>query len=53
VYIDATAPFAERERYTRGVFEPVDLEAWLGPEGAARVRSQQGDYVKSLLARHH
>ena len=53
VYIDATAPFAERERYTRGVFEPVDLEAWLGPEGAARVRSQQGDYVKSLLARHY
>lgn len=53
VYIDATAPFAERERYTRGVFEAVDLEAWLGPEAAARVRGQQGDYVKSLLARRY
>ncbi len=52
VYIDATAPFAERERYTRGKFESVDLEAWLGPEAAARVRAQQGDYVKSLLSRN-
>lgn len=51
VYIDATAPFAERERYTRGLFESVDLEAWLGREAAASVRSQQSDYVKSLLAR--
>ncbi len=53
VYIDATAPFAERERYTRGVFEPVDLEAWLGPEQAAKVRGRQADYVKSLLSRHY
>jgi 4-hydroxy-3-polyprenylbenzoate decarboxylase len=51
VYIDATAPFAERERYTRGRFEGVDLEAWLGPEAAAKVRAGQSDYVKSLLAR--
>jgi 4-hydroxy-3-polyprenylbenzoate decarboxylase len=51
VYIDATAPFAERERYTRGRFESVDLEAWLGKDAAASVRSQQSDYVKSLLSR--
>lgn len=51
VYIDATAPFAERERYTRGVFEPVDLAQWLGAEAAERVRAQQSDYVRSLLAR--
>jgi gallate decarboxylase subunit C len=51
VYIDATAPFAERERYTRGKFEAVDLAAWLGPEAAAKVRAGQSDYVKSLLAR--
>lgn len=53
VYIDATAPFAERERYTRGVFESIDLSAWLGPEAAGRVRERQSDYVKSLLARHY
>ncbi len=53
VYIDATAPFAERERYTRGQFESVDLAAWLGREAAAQVRAQQSDYVKSLLARRY
>lgn len=53
VYIDATAPFAERERYTRGVFETVDLAQWLGAEGAAHVRERQSDYVKSLLARQY
>lgn len=53
VYIDATAPFAERERYTRGVFESVDLDQWLGSDGAARVRERQGDYVRSLLARRY
>lgn len=53
VYIDATAPFAERERYTRGVFEPVDLAAWLGAGAAGKVRAQQSDYVKSLLARRY
>lgn len=53
VYIDATAPFAERERYTRGVFEAVDLAAWLGPDAAARVQARQSDYVKSLLARRY
>lgn len=53
VYIDATAPFAERERYTRGVFEAVDLSQWLGAEAAGRVRERQSDYVKSLLARHY
>jgi len=53
VYIDATAPFAERERYTRGVFEAVDLAQWLGPEAAARVRERQSDYVRSLLARRY
>ncbi len=51
VYIDATAPFAERERYERGIFETVDLAQWLGPEGDAKVRSRQSDYVRSLLAR--
>ncbi len=51
VYIDATAPFAERDRYTRGKFETVDLAAWLGDEDSAKVRAGQSDYVKSLLAR--
>lgn len=53
VYIDATAPFTERDRYTRGVFENVDLAQWLGPEAAARVQARQSDYVRSLLARHY
>ncbi len=53
VYIDATAPFAERERYTRGVFESVDLAEWLGSDAAARVRERQSDYVKSLLTRRY
>lgn len=53
VYIDATAPFAERERYTRGEFEAVDLTQWLGSPAAERVRAQQSDYVKSLLARRY
>lgn len=53
VYIDATAPFAERERYMRGRFEAVDLAEWLGADAAAKVRAQQSDYVKSLLARHY
>ncbi len=53
VYIDATAPFAERERYTRGVFEAVDLADWLGAEAAAGVRERQSDYGKSLLARRY
>lgn len=53
VYIDATAPFAERERYTRGEFEAVDLTQWLGSPAAERVRAQQSDYIKSLLARRY
>ena len=53
VYIDATAPFAERDRYTRGRFEAVDLSSWLGEDMAAKVRAQQSDYVKSLLARQY
>lgn len=53
VYIDATAPFAERERYTRAEFEAVDLAQWLGAPAAERVRAQQSDYVKSLLARRY
>ena len=53
VYIDATAPFAERERYTRGEFEAVDLAQWLGSPAAERVRAQQSDYVKSLLVRRY
>ena len=53
VYIDATAPFAERERYTRGVFEAVNLADWLGAEAAARVHERQSDYVKSLLSRRY
>jgi 4-hydroxy-3-polyprenylbenzoate decarboxylase len=53
VYIDATAPFAERERYERGRFEAVDLDQWLGPDGAARLRGRQSDYVRSLLARQY
>lgn len=51
VYIDATAPFKEAERYARGRFEAVDLAAWLGAEAAAKVRAGQTDYVKSLLSR--
>lgn len=53
VYIDATAPFAGRDRYARGVFEAVDLAEWLGADAAARVRARQSDYVKSLLARRY
>lgn len=53
VYIDATAPFAERDRYTRGVFEPVDLAQWLGADAAAQVQARQSDYVRSLLARRY
>jgi 4-hydroxy-3-polyprenylbenzoate decarboxylase len=52
VYIDATAPFRELERYQRGRFKGIDLDAWLGKEAAVGVRSQQSDYVKSLLARN-
>lgn len=51
VYIDATAGFKELERYQRGVFKGIDLDAWLGREAADKVRMQQTDYVKSLLAR--
>lgn len=51
VYIDATAPFREAERYQRGRFETVDLEAWLGKEAAAAIRNRQSDYIKSLLSR--
>ena len=51
VYIDATAPFKESERYARGRFETVDLAAWLGGDAAEKVRAQQTDYVKSLLTR--
>jgi len=51
VYIDATAPFSQAERYQRGRFAAVDLDQCLGAETASRVRAQQSDYVKSLLAR--
>jgi 4-hydroxy-3-polyprenylbenzoate decarboxylase len=53
VYIDATAPFKMVDRYTRGKFEAVDLAEWFGPEAAERIRAQQSDYVKSLLARQY
>lgn len=53
VYIDATAPFFERERYVRGVFEAVDLEKWLDKEQLSQVRMQQSDYIKSLLNRNY
>jgi len=51
VYIDATAPFRQADRYVRGKFEAVDLAEWLGAERAARVRARQPDYLKSLLKR--
>jgi len=51
VYIDATAAFKQADRYQRGSFASVDLAEWLGEAAAARVRSRQTDYVKSLLAR--
>jgi 4-hydroxy-3-polyprenylbenzoate decarboxylase len=53
VYIDATAPFKLSDRFKRGRFESVDLDDWLGAEAAAKVRSRQTDYVKSLLARRY
>ena len=53
VYIDATAPFKLSDRFKRGRFESVDLDDWLGTEAAAKVRSRQTDYVKSLLARRY
>lgn len=53
VYIDATAPFANSDRYTRGVFENVAIEDWIGEEAAARLRARQPDYVKSLLSRRY
>jgi len=51
IYIDATAPFADRDRYVRGVFESVDLNEWASADDAERVRRQQSDYIKSLLSR--
>lgn len=51
VYIDATAPFQQVERYQRGRFESVDLAKWLGDEAARRLRARQSDYLKSLLTR--
>jgi UbiD family decarboxylase len=51
VYIDATAPFATVDRYTRGKFERIDLAQWLGPEEAQRLRARQSDYTRSLLDR--
>jgi hypothetical protein len=30
----------------------VNLAEWFGPETAERIRAQQSDYVKSLLARN-
>jgi 4-hydroxy-3-polyprenylbenzoate decarboxylase len=51
VYIDATAAFKLADRYQRGNFASVDLADWLGADAALKVRAQQTDYVKSLLAR--
>jgi UbiD family decarboxylase len=51
VYIDATAAFKQADRYQRGNFASVDLADWLGVDAASKVRAQQTDYVKSLLAR--
>jgi 4-hydroxy-3-polyprenylbenzoate decarboxylase len=51
VYIDATAPFQNADRYQRGRFETVDLREWLGEAAARTVAAQQSDYVKSLLSR--
>ena len=41
IYIDATAPFAEHERYARGKFESIDLSAWPAkpPRGCAAGRA--------------
>ena len=51
IYIDATAPFSDRDRYVRGVFESVDLNDWVSADQTERVRGQQSDYIKSLLSR--
>lgn len=51
VYIDATAPFTQLDRYERGHFENVAIEEWIGAEGAAKLRARQPDYVASLLSR--
>jgi len=53
VYIDATAPFANAGRYTRGVFEPIALEEWMSDDEAQKLRARQPDYVKSLLSRSY
>ncbi|WP_313303367.1 UbiD family decarboxylase [Diaphorobacter sp.] len=53
VYIDATAPFQNADRYTRGVFESVAIEEWIGKDAALRLRARQPDYVTSLLSRNY
>lgn len=53
IYIDATAPFSDRDRYVRGVFDTVDLSAWLNTDDLRRVRFEQSDYVRSLLSRNY
>lgn len=51
IAFDATASFNSRDRYERATFASVNLADWLTPAEVGRVRSQQSDYVKSLLRR--
>lgn len=53
VYIDATAAFANVDRYARGVFEQVALEEWMSEGAAQKLRARQPDYLKSLLSRRY
>lgn len=51
IAFDATAPFKLRDRYERGSFASVNLADWISSAEVARVRSQQSDYLKSMLRR--
>jgi len=51
IAFDATASFKLRDRYERGSFASVNLADWLSSAEVDRVRSQQSDYLKSMLRR--
>ncbi|MCX7142578.1 MAG: UbiD family decarboxylase [Proteobacteria bacterium] len=51
IAFDATASFKLRDRYERGSFATVNLTDWLSSAEVDRVRSQQSDYLKSMLRR--
>lgn len=51
IAFDATASFKLRDRYERASFASVNLADWLSAAEVDRVRSQQSDYLKSMLRR--